>query len=264
LNIVRGMNIEIISEAAVDKLEAEGYVRLKVGDLDLEALEKAFAHFGISIGSVDGIAVAVQDHGEAPKGESERRFRFEKLLKPGIEAGGNIERFAFKTGQVPQEFTRMRAVERLITERGFKGIVMDTGPAVLFGALEDEHLKTKELVGVLNFGNQHTLGGIIAKNRLVAVYEHHTGLIDGPKAKDYLLALADGELTNEEIFESRGHGAFAREPVGSDSLEVLAILGPQKSKKKFSSTDSFHHAAPFGDQMMAGPAGLILVAQKLL
>ena len=264
LDIVREMNIEIISEALVDKLEVEGYVRLRAGDLDLDALERAFGYFRISIRSVDGIAVAVQDHGEAPKGESERRFRFERLLRPGIEAGGEIEGFAFKTGCVLPEFTRMRAVELQITERGFEGLIMDTGPAVLFGALEDETLKTKECIGILNFGNQHTIGGIIEKNRLIAVYEHHTGLMNGPKAKNYLLAMADGELTNDEIFKSGGHGAFIHEPIGADSIEVLAILGPRKNKMNFSTMECLHHAAPFGDQMMAGPAGLIAAAQKLL
>ncbi len=264
LDIVREMNIEIISEALVDKLEEEGYVRLKAGDLDLDALEKAFAYFRISIRSIDGIVVAVQDHGEAPKGESERRFRFERLLRPGIEAGGEIEGFTFKTGQVLPEFTRMRAIERQITERGYEGLIMDTGPAVLFGALEDETLKTKEFVGILNFGNQHTLGGIMVKKRLIAVYEHHTGLMNSPKAKNYLLALADGELTNEEIFESGGHGAFIQEPIGADNIEVMAILGPQKNKMNTSTMEHIHHAAPFGDQMMAGPAGLIVAAQKLL
>ncbi|MFQ6124412.1 MAG: DUF1786 family protein [Candidatus Heimdallarchaeota archaeon] len=264
LDIVREMSIEIISDALVDKLEGEGYVRLRTGDLDLDALERAFAYFGISIGSVDGIAVAVQDHGEAPKGESERRFRFERLLRPGIEAGGRIEEFAFKTGQVLPEFTRMRAVARQITERGCDGLVMDTGPAVLFGALEDEILKTKEYVGILNFGNQHTLGGIIVKKRLMAIYEQHTGLMNGLKAKNDLLALADGELPNEEVFKSGGHGAFTQEPIGSGNIEIIAILGPQKHKMNFSPLERLHHAAPFGDQMMAGPAGLIAGAQKLL
>jgi hypothetical protein len=52
--------------------------------------------------------------------------------------------------------------------------------------------------------------------------------------------------------------------VGSKNIEALAILGPRNTEMKFSSKDHLHHAAPFGDQMMAGPAGLILVAQKLL
>jgi len=263
LNIVKGMGIKIISDVEFDKLATQGYAQLKVGDLNLDALETAFAPFGIDLRAVDGIAVAVQDHGEAPKGESERKFRFEHLLIPGIKAGGSIEGFAFKTRHVPQEFTRMCAVDRLITEHGFNGIVMDTGPAVLFGALEDEYLKTKEVVGVLNFGNQHTLGAIMKNKRIVAVYEHHTGLMEGSKAKNYLLALADGNLTNEEIFNDRGHGAFVQERVGSENIEALAILGPRKTEMKFSSKDGLHHAAPFGDQMMAGPAGLIFASQKL-
>jgi len=264
LDIVKAMNIDIISESEINDFEKEGYVRLKVSDLDLDTLENVFSLYGISLKSVDGIVAAVQDHGDAPKDQSERKFRFENLIRPGIEAGGFVEGFAFKTEQVPREFTRMKAMERLITKQGFKGIIMDTGPAVLFGALEDRYLQDKEIVGVLNFGNQHTIGGVIKNNKLVAVFEHHTVLMNGLKAKNYLLALADGKLSNEEVFEDNGHGAFILETVGSENLDILVILGPQKNKMVFSPTDSLYHAAPFGDQMMAGPAGLILVAQKLL
>lgn len=264
LDIVRAMNIDIISESELDNFDKEGYVRLKVGDLNLDTLENVFSLYGITLKSVDGILAAVQDHGDAPKGQSERKFRFENLIRPGIETGGSVEGFAFKTGQVPSEFTRMKAMERIVTEKGFKGIIMDTGPAVLFGALEDDYLQNKDVVGVLNFGNQHTLGGIIKNNRLVAVFEHHTVLMNGLKAKNYLLALADGKLSNDEVFEDNGHGAFILETVGFESLEEIVILGPQKNKMHFSPTDNLYPAAPFGDQMMAGPAGLILVAQKLL
>jgi len=264
LAVVKAMNIDIISESEINDFEKEGYVRLKVSDLDLDTLENVFSLYGISLKSVDGIVAAVQDHGDAPKGQSERKFRFENLIRPGIEAGGFVEGFAFKTEQVPREFTRMKAMERLITKQGFKGIIMDTGPAVLFGALEDRYLQDKEIVGVLNFGNQHTIGGVIKNNKLVAVFEHHTVLMNGLKAKNYLLALADGKLSNEEVFEDNGHGAFILETVGSENLDILVTLGPQKNKMVFSPTDNLYYAAPFGDQMMAGPAGLILVAQKLL
>ncbi|MFX1466184.1 MAG: DUF1786 family protein [Promethearchaeota archaeon] len=265
LDIVKAMNIDIISESELFNFEKEGYVKLKVGDLNLNSLENVFSLYGMSLKSVDGIAAAVQDHGDAPKGQSERKFRFENLIKPGIESGGSIEEFAFKTGEVPPEFTRMKAMERIITREGFKGIVMDTGPAVLFGALEDDYLKSnKDVIGVLNFGNQHTLGGVIKKSKLVAVFEHHTVLMNGEKAKNHLLALADGNLSSEEVFEDNGHGAFTLETVGSKNLEALVVLGPQKNKMNFSIADNIYHAVPFGDQMMAGPAGLILASRKLL
>lgn len=264
LDVVRAMNIDIISDSELIRFEKEGYVTLKVGDLNLHNLENVFSLYGISLKSVDGIAAAVQDHGDAPKGQSERKFRFENLIKPGIEIGGSIEGFAFKTGEVPSEFTRMKAMERIITKEGFKGIVMDTGPAVLFGALEDDYLKSKDVIGVLNFGNQHTLGGVIVNGRLVAVFEHHTVLMDGEKAKNHILALADGNLSGEEVFEDNGHGAFTFETVGSKNLEALVVLGPQKNKMNFSQADNLYYAAPFGDQMMAGPAGLILASKTLL
>jgi uncharacterized protein (DUF1786 family) len=264
LDIVRAMNIDIISESELIKFEKEGYVKLKVGDLNLHNLENVFSLYGISLKSVDGIAAAVQDHGDAPKGQSERKFRFENLIRPGIEIGGSIEGFAFKTGEVSPEFTRMKAMERIIIKEGFKGIIMDTGPAILFGALEDDYLKSKDVIGVLNFGNQHTLGGVIMNSRLVAVFEHHTVLMNGEKAKNHLLALADGTLSSENVFDDNGHGAFTLEAVGSKNLEALVILGPQKNKMNFSLADKMYHATPFGDQMMAGPAGLILASKKLL
>jgi uncharacterized protein (DUF1786 family) len=264
LDTVKAMNIDIISESELIKFEKEGYAKLKVGDLNLHNLETVFSLYGRSLKSIDGIAAAVQDHGYAPKGQSERKFRFENLIRPGIENGGSIEGFAYKTGDVPPEFTRMKAMERIIKKEGFKGIVMDTGPAIVFGALEDDYLKNKDVIGVLNFGNQHTIGGVIKNSRLIAVFEHHTVLMNGKKAKNHLLDLADGELSSKEVFEDNGHGAFTLETVGSKNLEAMVILGPQKNKMHFSLTDNMYHAVPFGDQMMAGPAGLILASKKLL
>ncbi len=264
LDVVKAMNIDIISDVVIEELIAAGYSAIKIGDLNLASLEQAFAHFGISFQSIDYLGVAVQDHGNPPIGVSERVFRFENLLKPGIDAGGDILGYSYLTEQVPNEFTRMCAVARLIMDSGYKGLVMDTGPAVLFGALEDEYLKTKNVIGVLNFGNQHTLGGIFDHGRLIAVYEHHTGLVSGSQAEEYLFALADGTLTNEEIFENHGHGAYTSEVVGSDNLDALTVLGPQKHTKLLSFKKKFHHAAPFGDQMMAGPAGLVVVANKII
>jgi len=264
LDIVKAMKIDIISESELFKFEKDGYVKLRVGDLNFHNLENVFSLYGISLKSVDGIAAAVQDHGDAPKGQSERKFRFENLIRPGIEIGGSIEGFAFKTGEVPSEFTRMKAMERIIVKEGFKGIVMDTGPAVLFGALEDDYLKSKDVIGVLNFGNQHTLGGVLKNSRLIAVFEHHTVLMNGEKAKNHLLDLADGKLSSEAVFEDNGHGAFTLETVGSENLEATVVLGPQKNKMNFSLADNMYHAVPFGDQMMAGPAGLILASKKLL
>jgi uncharacterized protein (DUF1786 family) len=264
LDIVKAMNIDIISESELNRFENEGYIKLKIGDLNLHNLENVFSLYGMSLKSVDGIAAAVQDHGYAPKGQSERKFRFENLIRPGIENGGSIEGFAYKIGDVPPEFTRMKAMERIIMKEGFNGIIMDTGPAVLFGALEDDYLKRKDVIGVLNFGNQHTLGGIIVNCKLVAVFEHHTVLMNGEKAKNHLLDLADGTLSSEAVFEDNGHGAFTLETVGSQNLEAIVALGPQKNKMNFSLSDNIYLAVPFGDQMMAGPAGLILASKKLL
>ena len=85
---------------------------------------------------------------------------------------------------------------------------MDTGAAALAGALEDPVVRGHEECLVANIGNFHTLAFHLRDGQILALFEHHTGLLDRAKLEGYLRELSAGTLTNERIFDDSGHGAL--------------------------------------------------------
>ena len=70
--------------------------------------------------------------------------------------------------------------------------------------------------------------------------------------------LADGSLTNAEVFSSKGHGAYhsARDLVSDTVPGMVAVTGPQRHRLRGSPLDPYF-AAPFGDMMISGCFGLL-------
>src|SRR5512135_1661608 len=130
--------------------------RIDMRDVDLAALESAFASFGLDL-AFDALAVAVFDHGNAPPGYSDRLFRFE-FLAERIKAMNSPAAFAFMRDQIPPRLTRMQSVADSVTVDG-PVLVMDTAPAAILGAMEDDRVRA-HMAGssfVVNVGNFHTL-----------------------------------------------------------------------------------------------------------
>ena len=63
----------------------------------------------------------------------------------------------------------------------------------------------------VNSGSGHTLGALVNENSITAVLEHHTSLMSPEKLHDYIIRLADGKLSFEEVFKDGGHGAYIME-----------------------------------------------------
>ena len=62
------------------------------------------------------------------------------------------------------------------------------------------------------------------------------------------------QLTQEEVHEDGGHGAWVTAPM--NDFECIVATGPMR--RILEKTDlTVHYAAPAGDVMMAGPVGLI-------
>lgn len=225
-----------------------GAERISTGDIDIPALEEAFGLF--DLGLPDDIAVAVQDHGFSPD-RSNRLVRFEHLTD-AIRAGGRIENFAFR--EPPRAMTRMLAVKECLERHRHKSILMDTGPAALFGAATDSCFVDPGLI--LNFGNGHTVAAILSEGRITALFEHHTSQLDPEKLRRFVSGLCDGTLGNSDIFDDGGHGAFIESV--PDLLRSTLVTGPRRDLfLQSSALKGALAAAPAGDMMITGCIGLM-------
>jgi uncharacterized protein (DUF1786 family) len=269
---VKAFGIRIVSEEeAIKLLSEEDALEIVMQDFDPESISAAFSVFEVQM--PENYAVAVQDHGNAPK-KSNRIYRFE-LLRELIEKGGELGNFVFRPEEIPEAFTRMKAqAESLLKTAGnqkIRSVFMDTGPAAIFGALTDPAAVQPSVV--VNIGNGHTLGALVNENRITAVFEHHTSLMNPEKLQDYIIRLADGSLGFEEVFEDEGHGAYIKEAPGFDKVRSIMVTGPKRemleklsdsevSKKSSGSippgiSKKLHFAAPFGSMMLSGCFGLL-------
>ncbi|WP_340819402.1 DUF1786 family protein [Methanolobus sp. WCC4] len=254
LERVRSMGIKILddSDAAPEDVE-----EIVLQDIDQDAIRRALENFGVEMPG--NIAVAVQDHGNSPD-ISNRIYRF-RIFERFIDDGGDFSRFAYKKEKIPEEFTRMASVARSLEDMDI--IVMDTGPAAIFGALLDPQAAQPAIV--VNIGNGHTLAAIVNDNRVVALFEHHTSALDGEKLQRYIDDFASGQLTFDDIFNDGGHGCYIKETPGHDAIRSIMITGPRRNilqdmdeeDKDERIWSKLHFAAPYGNMMLSGCYGLL-------
>jgi len=219
-------------------------IRIETRDIDPSAIAGMLESFGIAMPQV--FAVAVQDHGESTG--SNRIFRFEHIRKM-IQKGGDLRLFSYTRKTIPEYLTRMHAVSETLAD--YDLVMMDTGPAAVFGAVAD---KREEPAIVLNIGNGHTLCAILIESRITGVFEHHTRQMNPETLDTYIEKLADGTLTFEEIFESGGHGCYIKEV--PDKMPQIIVTGPNRHIAERSRHDTTF-AAPYGDMMLTGCFGLV-------
>ncbi len=218
------------------------------GDIDIPALKNAFSLFDIDL--PQDVAIAVQDHGYSPE-KSNRLVRFEHMAE-AIRSGGKLEAFAYR--EPPEAMTRMLAVKGYLDEMGFSPVLMDTGPAAIFGAALDPRCRGPALI--VNFGNGHTVAAILCDGRITAIFEHHTSQLASDKLRRFLDELCRGSLKNSQVFDDGGHGAYIeRVP---DIIESTLVTGPRRNQFLSSGVlDSAVAASPGGDMMITGCLGLI-------
>jgi len=259
----RGYTILAPGETPPDDLTGR-LLTLRTRDVDLDVLADGLAPFDVPIPPT--VAVAVQDHGECLAG-SNRQFRFQ-LWREFVENGGYMLDLVYRTP--PACYTRMRAVQ----EDAPGAVLMDTGPAALWGILEDERAAAHQAEGfiLVNVGNQHTLGVLLKGERILGLFEHHTVLMEYGDGRSEKLArlverLRAGTLTNEEVYADHGHGAYVhpdyvppQEGVGS-GFDFVAVTGPQRH---MAADMGYYAAAPYGDMMLTGCFGLISATRRLL
>jgi uncharacterized protein (DUF1786 family) len=287
LDLLKGLGFEIVGEIPNNDI-----VEIDTIDIDILAIKNSIENFNVEF-NPDGVAVAVQDHGEAPLEISDRVFRFE-YIKSILEKGGDLFSFGYRKEDIPLRLTRMKSVTRTLSnpplsplgKGGIEGIipllkgnslsppfikggwggfssknilVMDTGFAALAGILSDPIIKTKDKVVVVNVGNGHTLVAYLVKEEVVALFEHHTSKMNTSKLDDYIIKLSKGKLTFEQIFEDGGHGCYVNRDYkfsDFDEVELVSVTGPNR-RMMIDSKLNPYFAAPYGDMMLTGCFGLI-------
>ncbi len=256
LDVVREMGIVVIGEEEVPSRDPRRSSRtIRTGDVDLDALAAALGKLGISL-DCTAVAVAVQDHGRSPRGTSDRLFRFENI-RARLAGDSYLPGLAYTADDLPEYLTRMQGVKRSLEGRG-PLLFMDTGFAALLGALADPAVGEGGRRLLLNVGNGHTLAGLVEGEELIALFEHHTGRLDGERLEAWLNRLVSGEIAEGEVYRDGGHGAYLRRESsfpGWEGVDVFAATGPRRAL-----TDQMEHrpffAAPHGQMMLTGNFGL--------
>lgn len=264
LAAVQESGIQVVSEDEAAGLPTD-VLRIKMQDFDLPALSDAFTRFGVDLGELDAIAVAVFDHGAAPPGYSDRQFRFD-YIADRVEINRQLSNFAFMRDEVPGSMTRMQAVEKSAGNLDCPLILMDTAPAAVLGATFDPIVRNQKEFLMTNIGNFHTIAFRMGAGGIEGVFEHHTGFLDTGKLVNLLGELAGGTLTHEAVFSDQGHGALLLTDSPFDFGEGdfdVAVTGPRWAMMK-GAGPRVHFATPFGDMMLAGCYGLVkAVGDKL-
>jgi uncharacterized protein (DUF1786 family) len=260
---VSDLGVKIISPENA-KSFSQPVVKLTLGDVDLKAIKRALNEFQVYLDSLDLIAVAVFDHGDAPAGYSDRKFRFE-YLEHQVRNSNRLSSFAFPSMEIPPAMTRLAAVRESLSESPIPLMVMDTAPAAVLGASLDPLARKFTRKMIVNIGNFHTLAFRLGSGSIEGFFEHHTGLLDPSLLEGFLRTFAAGTLTDGDIFNSQGHGARI---ISDLSLQLnapecpIVVTGPRRTMLASSRLD-IHYAVPFGDMMTAGCVGLIDAAADI-
>jgi len=266
LTMVEQMGFEIIDDIEAElRNENSEVVSIELQDFDATAIISSLRSFDIDP-AVDALAIAAFDHGAAPPGVSDRRFRFDFIAQT-VKQNPVPSAFAYPAQNTPADLTRLRSIS-VTAERYLKLsdsdpqsplLLMDTGSAAVLGALEDPLVRSQRECMLCNVGNFHTLAFHLTQGRIVGIFEHHTGEIDRTNLEQMLVKLADGTLTNEEVFNTSGHGALILDHAGKDvdkAFPFLAVTGPQREMLRGSLLHPYE-ATPHGDMMLAGCFGLL-------
>jgi uncharacterized protein (DUF1786 family) len=260
LDEVKQFGIEIVQNENQPK-NFQGEI-LTIAEVNIKQLQSFLSDFGENLSDLDVVAVAVQDHGVCPKGLSNRKFRIQKI-KDQLSQNPIPENLSFKEQEIPPCFLRMQSAAQASKRQlpTTRVLLMDTAPAAILGSLHDKLVEKASSILAVNVGNGHTMAATITNGKITAMLEHHTRLLDPQKIEKLLINFANGDVTDQEVFNDNGHGLFyLSEPLGFSKIKKVVATGPNRnilSQSKF----PIHFAAPSGDVMMTGPIGLIEAAK---
>jgi uncharacterized protein (DUF1786 family) len=246
---VRAMGISLVSEDEAAGLDG---VRVELKDLDLEMVRRALSAFEVSP-EWDAIAVAVFDHGNAPPGYSDRKFRFDHLREQLTSGRREVFDSVHMAEELPEYLTRMRAVADTAGD-GTPLLMTDTPRAAILGSLEDPRVAAEHCKVVVCIGNEHTLAFHLHGTTILGLFEHHTHVLSRERLEEHIVELVRGDLDGDMIWREQGHGAVVLQ--GGEELRFLSIIGPMRGMLEGSRLNPYF-ATPHGSMMLAGCFGLV-------
>ena len=244
---VAALGVGIVDEGPPDSTP------VVLGDIDPVALREALACFDVPLPA--HFAVAVFDHGESIE-LSNRRFRFQHLRRL-LEGGGDLGAMVYGD-DLPPYLTRMAAARATLPG----AVVMDTGAAGIWGALEDPVVAAQVREGAIlvNIGNMHTFAVLLRGRRMLGLFEHHTHLLTTARLGELVASLREGTLDFEDVFAEDGHGAVVHPDYRpAAAFDFVAVTGPNRALAR---PLGWYEAAPHGNMMLAGAFGLIGAARE--
>jgi uncharacterized protein (DUF1786 family) len=250
LAAVMEMGVRIVSED--EARELAGVRRIELRDVDWDALRQAFALFGVRLAPA-AVGVAVFDHGAAPAGYSDRRFRFDQLAAR-LRDHPRLQALSYLAEELPAYLTRMKAVAGSFP-LDCPLLFMDTPSAAVLGAREDPHVRAAEDCIAVNIGNQHTLAFRLHGEVVTGLFEHHTGKLTAGRLDELIGQLAAGDIDSEAVFQDHGHGALLLDTAPLERF-LLSVTGPRRAVLR-ASRHRPYFAVPYGDMMVAGCWGLV-------
>ena len=250
MEMVKAMGVSLVSDDEISTLSDVHRVELR--DLDMDMVQQALAAFEVSP-DWDALAVAVFDHGDAPPGYSDRKFRFDHLRTQAGEGKLAPTDMSYLSHEVPDYMTRMLAVAGGV-DPDTPLLLMDTAEAAVLGALEDRLVASQACKLVVNLGNEHTLAFHLHGSTVKGLFEHHTHVLTNERLESYLVRLVQGDLDDQEVWLDQGHGAIVLE--GGEEASFLSVTGPMRHMLEGSGLSPYF-ATPHGDMMLAGSFGLV-------
>ena len=183
---------------------------------------------------------------------SNRLFRFDHLRRV-LANKRELLAFCYLAQEVPDYLTRMKSVVKTVGDN-IPLLLMDTGVAAILGALQDEEVTQHSHLLIANMGNAHTIAFHLLHGLIEGLFEHHTRLLNVATMDSLIIKLAQGLLTNEEVYGAGGHGALIVH--GDEQRPFITATGPRQDVIAGSSLRP-HKATPHGDSMLTGCYGLV-------
>lgn len=238
-DVVRSMGFTICPHAP------EGSVPVPLYDYSPPYWEGLLRQAGLPLPHL--VVAAAQDHGVHPEGNREGRMRHWRAL---LEKSPHPTDWIY-TVPTPS-LTRLGTLHA-----STGGPVADTGTAALLGAMCLPEVRSRcqrEGVMLINVGNSHIVAALLYQDKIMGLYEHHTGMRTLEQTLQDLQEFRMGWLPDEQVRATGGHGtAFGAIPEEAAGFDPTFILGPKREMLR----GYGQFIAPYGDMMLAGCYGLL-------